>query len=112
MINVLKVALGLALIAGVGCTSSAVKAPPRPAKVPATAIWAGGSDGGAFIECGVRPDGYNDCTVYNDYTGDTWMQGVYAIKGKNRGATSKELVYLFADGKGIGLANGDYLVRR
>ena len=38
------------------------------------------------------------------------MHGVYALRGKSRGATKEELEYSFADGDGIGLVGGGYLV--
>jgi hypothetical protein len=73
-------------------------------------VWAGGVDGGAFIDCRVRTDSLNNCTVYNDSTGDVWMQGTFKLRGMNRGANADELQYSFADGKGIGLRNGAYLI--
>ncbi len=106
----MAVVLELATLS-VGCQSD-TKIPPRPVNVPATAAWAGGSDGGAFIECQIVADGFNSCKVYSDSTGEVWMHGTYALKGANRGATKSELVYSFADGRGIGLVNGGYLIPR
>jgi len=90
------------------CTSHA-KPPMRPSRVPPSAVWAGGVDGGAFIDCRVRTDGLNDCAVYNDYTGDVWMQGTFELNGLARGATDAELHYSFADGERIGLLGGGIL---
>jgi hypothetical protein len=100
----------LFVVAAIVDCGSRVHEPPRPVNVPKTATWAGGSDGGAFIECRVMTDGFDFCTVYNDSTGEVWMHGRYGLKGKNRGATESELVYSFADGDGIGLVDGGYLV--
>ena len=91
------------------CTSHA-KPPVRPTSVPPSAVWTGGADGGAFIDCRVRRDGLDDCTVYNDGTGDVWMKGTFELKGSVRGATDSELRYSFADGEGIGLTGGGYLI--
>lgn len=100
----------LIAVAGlIGC-SSEVKPPQRPSKVPPTAVWAGGVDGGAFVDCAVRPDGLNGCIVYYDSTGEIWMSGVFELKGAGKGATQSELRYAFADGHGIGLLGGGYLV--
>jgi hypothetical protein len=102
----------LACIAALGspaCTSHAMP-PARPSRVPLSAVWTGGADGGAFIDCHVRTDGLNDCTVYNDGTGDVYMQGTFELKGTARGATDAELHYSFADGDRIGLLGGGFLI--
>jgi hypothetical protein len=96
----------------VGCTPR-VEPPPRPSSVSQSAIWAGGADGGAFIDCRVNADGSDSCAVYNDFTGQIWMRDrVYVLKGQSRGATRDELVYSGADGERIFLSNGDYLIPR
>ena len=96
----------------IGC-SSRIEPPPRPSSVPQSAIWAGGADGGAFIDCRVNADGFDSCAVYNDFTGQIWTPDkVYVLKGRNRGATQQELVYSGADGERIFLSNGDYLIPR
>ncbi|MEM6287519.1 MAG: hypothetical protein AAF845_10215 [Bacteroidota bacterium] len=52
--------------------------PARPDGVPASATWAGGPDGGTFIECrDTEVDGVLDCTIYYDFTGDVWDQGFF-----------------------------------
>jgi hypothetical protein len=60
---------------------SKVEAPPRPTLVPASALWAGGADGGSFIECDV-----------------------------DRAARPNELKFEGADGERIFLADGKSLV--
>jgi hypothetical protein len=76
-------------------------------------VWAGGADGGAFIDCRVNTDGSDSCAVYNDFTGQIWMRdAIYILKGQSRGATQDELVYLGADGERIFLANGGFLIPR
>ena len=93
----------------VACTSK-IDSPPRPVGVPQSATWAGGADGGAFIDCRVNADASDTCKVYNDFTGQIWMSGIYVLKGQQRGATREELVYLGADGEEIFLANGATLI--
>jgi len=95
------------------CTSK-IDPPPRPAGVPQSAVWAGGADGGAFIDCRVNTDGSDACVVYNDYTGQPWTRGEagYVLEGKARGATQDELKYLGTDGERIFLTNGETLVPR
>lgn len=93
----------------VACTSK-IDPPPHPVGVPQSAIWAGGADGGAFIDCRVNADGSDTCKVYNDFTGQIWMSGIYVLKGQKRGATREELVPVFADGEEIFLANGAILI--
>jgi hypothetical protein len=89
------------------CTTSKPKAPPRPALVPDTAVWAGGVDGGNFFECDVDgQDNVNRCLVYNDYTGDVDGGGFFRLSGLNRPARADELQYLFFDGDLIHIASG------
>lgn len=91
------------------CERRPAQAPSRPAKVPTSAVWAGGSDGGAFIDCRETSERLNDCTVYFDGNGEIWMHGLFKLKGKNKGVPNSALKYSFADGVGIGLLDGSYL---
>ncbi len=78
------------------------QAPKRPEGVPASAVWSGGADGGAFFDCAPSRSGEpNPCTVYNDGTGDIYMSGRFVIQGQKRGATADELEYGGADGNRI-----------
>jgi len=77
-------------------------APARPAGVPASAVWAGGEDGGAFFECTPSQKGEpNACTVYNDRTGAIYMSGRFVLRGETHGAKADELKYESADGNKI-----------
>lgn len=68
--------------------------PKRPEKVPASAVWAGGVDGGAFIYCIPSHSGEpNPCTVYNDGTGNVYRSGKFVVQGQTRGAKTDELKY-------------------
>jgi hypothetical protein len=74
----------------------------RPKSVPRYALWIGGADGGSYIDCHENTtSGYDDCTVYNDWTGDVVASGHYVLDGKNRAANSTELKYSFFDGQRI-----------
>jgi hypothetical protein len=70
------VAAGFLILA---CTKTSP--PPRPASVPKSATWAGGSDGGAWIDCRFEFKepyvGYH-CDVYKD-GGAHWASGTYAL---------------------------------
>lgn len=69
--------------------------PARHPNVPPSAVWAGWTDGGRWIDCRVRPDG-NLCTAYSDQTGDVEFSGRYVLEGANRPATVDELQYVSA----------------
>ncbi len=91
----------------IGVLLSSQHAPVRPSVVPASAVWAGGADGGVFIDCSPSRRGEpNPCTVYNDGNGDVYMSGKYVLKGQERGATAEELKFEAADGSRIYLEHG------
>ena len=86
-------------------------APARPAGVPVSAVWVGGADGGAFIDCARSLHGEpNRCNVYNDGTGAVEMDGLFVVRGQARGARADELQYDSADGTRIYLKNNLVLV--
>jgi hypothetical protein len=90
---------------------SKVEAPPRPTLVPASALWAGGADGGSFIECDVdEKHNVNRCLVYNDSTGDLNDGGFFQLSSLHRAARPNELKFEGADGERIFLADGKSLV--
>jgi hypothetical protein len=74
----------------------------RPNSVPRYALWVGGQDGGSYIDChpNVASD-YDDCTIYNDWSGDVEASGHFILKGLNRAAHTTELKYSFFDGHAI-----------
>jgi hypothetical protein len=67
---------------GAACGETEVVAPPRPASVPTAAVWAGGADGGAWLDCVAvqRAHSRYRCTVYNDYGGSVWADGEYVLR--------------------------------
>jgi hypothetical protein len=88
----------------VGLLAGAQHAPARPSGVPASAVWVGGADGGAFFDCVPSYSGEpNPCTVYNDGNGDVYMSGKFVLEGQGRGATANELKFEDADGHRIHL---------
>lgn len=75
------------LIALLPFAACAPAAPTRPSAVPQSAEWAGGAEGGAWIQCGMRTKephlGY-ECSVFNEQ-GAPWAIGsfVYAERDSN-----------------------------
>lgn len=73
----LKIGIFLILLCSLGC---GVNPPPRPSNVPAEAIWAGGSDGGAWIQCSPLSGKWEfHCIVYRD-EGELWAKGTYYLR--------------------------------
>jgi hypothetical protein len=51
--------------------------PDRPSRIPTDAIWAGGSDGGAWVQCGQttkEPYAAFDCVTFHE-NGSVWGRG-------------------------------------
>ena len=69
--------------------------PPRPDRVPQSAVWAGGFDFGDFIDCTPSQAGEpNLCTVYYDTTGYIYMGGRFTLEGQKQGALATALAPL------------------
>jgi hypothetical protein len=89
-----------------GCSNS----PKRPLNVPVSAVWAGGADGGVFIDCAPSQKGEpNTCTVYQE-RGTVYMNGKFILQNQNRGAKAEELKFDSADGKRIYLEHNLVLI--
>ncbi len=87
----------------IGCNRNEPKI--RPIGVPATSVWVGGTDGGAFVDCTASQRGEpNACTVYNDKSGDVWASGSFALEN-GHGVFAGQLAYSAADAGGILLQN-------
>jgi hypothetical protein len=70
-------------------------------------VWAGGVDGGNFLDCDVdTAHDVNRCLVYNDATGDVAGGGFFRLSGANRAARLDELRFQFFDGDNIVLSVG------
>jgi hypothetical protein len=114
-------AMGL-LLAGatLACSQATPQAPPKPAGVPAEAIWAGGLDGGDWILCIPAPAAERtsfECRTFSDQTGLLVTQGVYFLaKCGDDGACQPadrvpaHLQYIFFDGVLFRLSEGLSLV--
>ena len=95
-------------LASISCEREAVHR--RPTGVPESAIWAGGVDGGAFIECVLPASSRtNACTVYSDLTGDVWMSGAFALRGSASNNLKVVPQFTFTDGTSIHLSDGSVL---
>jgi hypothetical protein len=87
-----------------------VVVPERPSSVPISAAWAGGSDGGAWIECSVDPEkNANWCTVWNDQTGDVWARTLFVDRAAGEAVPGSALQYSSFNGLLIDLSDGRVL---
>jgi hypothetical protein len=78
--------LGLLLIAS-GCGTT--QAPMRPKAVAGSAVWAGGPDGGAWIDCAPsakEPYLEYTCTTYHE-TGGVWSSGEFIVAERRHDGT-------------------------
>ena len=92
----------------VGCETNL--APRRPKGVPGSAVWAGGPDGGSWIECKVALDQRGCfCTVYDEWTGEVSAHGTFIPRDTGASVRADELKYEFFDGTAIVLNNGRIL---
>jgi hypothetical protein len=76
------VALAVAACSLTACLQCGSASPERPAKLPASAFWCGGADGGVFVDirAGGKPGRYIG-TIYTE-AGDTWYQGEFRVDPK------------------------------
>lgn len=74
-------AFGIALGAAVSnaLRADASKDPVRPQNVPGSALWAGGPDGGMWVDCRVAEGLELECHVYADVTGVLVEGGRFAV---------------------------------
>ena len=65
--------------------------PPRPAKVPQTAFWCGGVDGGVFVELFRDSKKKNSFygTIYYEADGDIWYRGEFRMDPRHPGKPPK-----------------------
>lgn len=87
--------------------------PERPPSVPETATWAGGADGGAWIECSFVPEEEaNWCTAWNDQTGEIAIRTDFVLRDSGKGLPVSGFSYAFFSGHSIELADGRILEPR
>jgi hypothetical protein len=102
---VLAVAIGAS-----ACSRRVTPPPPRPATVPADAVWAGGPDGGAFISClavGREPANTFECVVFGDRDGEVLGRGRFVTRPTFQVSLAElRRSYTAFDGSSILLANG------
>jgi hypothetical protein len=97
------------------CSGASLMPAKKPSGVPSDAIWVGGADGGAYVQCVFeKKNNVDRCSVWNDYTGNLVESGDYIIASQNRPATQSELRKIsFPDfGGAIYLKNGLVLRRQ
>jgi hypothetical protein len=78
MMSFLRMWLVVAAVALWSCTNPPPGSPPRPTRVPTTAIWTGGVDGGEFLVFGKKasdPKLVYDAVIYHDFTGEVLFKG-------------------------------------
>ena len=74
----------------IGCRPGAVTAPTRPAAVSKSAIWVGGTDGGAWYDCSfIAEEPYNLCAIYSD-DGVLWIKAKFKLRSLDRPAKKEE----------------------
>ena len=95
----------LTLLGGLSCKRTP-SVPQRPVNVPQSAIWAGGRDGGAFIDCTPSTHTNYLCSVFNDVTGDVWMSGKFVVEGRASSGLVQPSEYSGFDGQRILLYSG------
>lgn len=96
-----------------GCRQHASLEPRnRPIGVPSTAVWAGGADGGCYVQCSIDKErNVNHCNVWNDFTGELATSGDFRLIDQNRPASQSELIFKGAINEFIYLRNGLTLKR-
>lgn len=74
----MRVLAALAIVLMCSCT----RPPERPASVSKEAVWAGGADGGAWVDCGMstkEPLTTFRCSIFHE-NGDPWIDdGSFAL---------------------------------
>lgn len=83
----------IGIIAGCDSHNSShnVVTPGRPASVPASAVWAGGMDGGMWYDCRAKVKNY-ECVTYHEENGSVLDRGEYAMSFKREPDVCKQMV--------------------
>jgi hypothetical protein len=58
----------------------AAPVPSRPANIPASALWAGGQDGGVWVNCAKSSERQFECSIYAQSTGVLIEHGVFEVE--------------------------------
>ena len=98
----------LVLVLAPFLTACSCEPPARPASVSANASWAGGPDGGGWIDCRVSDGAAYRCTIFDDQ-GELWSSGRYKLDRPRAGALVPADYNAF-DGESILLKDGGRLI--
>ncbi len=74
--------------------------------IPLSAVWAGGTDGGAWISCTLIKNIRVKCIVYNEYTGEVDAEGEFIAVSRNSEKAKNFKIsnrYSYYDGMNIGV---------
>lgn len=104
LLALLAVCTLLTLVVGMSCKRAS--APQRPADVPSSAVWVGGSDGGVFLDCTPTANSLYACSVFNDATGDVLASGKFAEERRESSKPVQVSDYSAYDGRRILLHSG------
>lgn len=114
MMHIFHILLMTAVLALVGCRGSSPP-PPRPAAVPAHAIWVGGAGGGVFLVLDSKvgdPKRVYDAVIYYQDSGDIWFKGKLRLSapGEIEPRSYRDPKFFSGwDGDTLYLADGRYL---
>jgi hypothetical protein len=114
MMYILRILLMAVVLALVGCRGSS-SPPPRPAAVPAHAIWVGGTDGGVFLVFDKKagnPKRIYDAVIYYQDSGDIWFKGKLQLSapGEIEPRSYRDTKFFSGwDGDTLYLVDGRYL---
>ncbi len=81
----------------------------RPDKVPVSAIWIGGPDGGVYALVRSEKRKYSGI-VYYENSGDIWYEGDFTYTGEQPFDVTEQSLYSAWDGDVLYLVNGEQLV--
>ena len=75
--------------------------------MPTSAVWAGGLDGGSWIDCEPVAGQQYDCAIYYDDSGAMWEEGMFTFASSLREAGLPDsLHYSHFNGDAILLSEG------
>jgi len=90
-----------------------ITTPQKPKSVPSTALWAGGIDGGNFID--IKPYKKEEklffAQIYNDFTGELEFEGIVKYNGTRNisNLLNNKSFYRGWDGDNLHLSNGEIM---
>ena len=97
----------LVAAASVAACEVGVQVPDRLPPIPETAVWAGGVDGGAWIECSLDKErAANWCTTWSDQTGTVTSRTYFVLRENGEAVPESELKYSGFDGVWVWLTDG------